>query len=62
MYTTIKGFIRLVRHYRHSIKDFAKIADPLHEYARGNTAKKKKERVVLNEAAKNAFYQLKKAW
>ena len=40
MYTAIKGFIRLIGHYRHFIKAFAKITDPLHEYARGNTAKK----------------------
>ena len=43
MYTSIKGFIRLNGHYRYFINDFTKIADPLHEYARGNTAKKKKE-------------------
>ena len=59
--TAIKGFIRLVGHYRRFIKDFTKIADPLHEYARDDTAKKKKEQVVLNEAARNAFHQLKKA-
>ena len=59
-YTSIKGFIGLTGHYRHFIKDFAKIADPLHEYARGDTAKKKKECVVLNEAARNAFHKLKK--
>ena len=35
--------------------------DPLHEYVRGDTAKKKKERVVLNEAARDAFHKLKKA-
>ena len=61
MYTAIKGFIGLVGHYRHFIKDFTKIADPLHEYARGDTAKKKKERVVLNEATRSAFHKLKKA-
>ena len=61
MDTTIKGFIRLVGHYRHFIKDFTKIADPLHEYARDDTAKKKKERVVLNEVARSAFHKLKKA-
>ena len=59
-YTTIKGFIRLIGHYRCFIKDFAKIADPLHEYARCKTAKKK-EQVVLNEAARNAVHPLKKA-
>ena len=59
-YTAIKSFVNLVGHYRHFIKDFTKIADPLHEYARGDTTKKK-ERVVLNGAARNAFHQLKKA-
>ena len=54
MYTAIKGFIRFVGHYGCFIKDFAKIADPLHEYARGDTAKKK-ERVVLNEEARSVF-------
>ena len=61
MYTTIKGFIGLMGHYRCFIKDFAKIVDPLHEYARGDTARKKKERVVLNKASRDAFYKLKKA-
>ena len=42
-YTTIKGFVGLVGHYQCFIKDFAKIADPLHEYACSDTAKKKKE-------------------
>ena len=44
-----------------SFKDFAKITDPLHEYARGDIAKKKKECVVMNEAARGAFHKLKKA-
>ena len=48
-------------HYRRFIKDFAIITDPLHEYARGDTAKKKKEQVVLNEALRGAFHKLKKA-
>ena len=61
IYTDIKSFIRLVGHYRCFIKDFTKITDPLHEYARSDTAKKKKERVVLNEAARDAFHKLKKA-
>ena len=61
MYTAIKGFIGLVGHCRHFIKDFTKITDPLHEYARGETTKKKKKRVVLNEAARDAFHKLKKA-
>ena len=33
----------------------------MHEYAHGDTAKKKKESVVLNEAVRNTFHQLKKA-
>ena len=33
----------------------------MHEDARGDTAKKKKEWVVLNEVARNAFHKLKKA-
>ena len=60
MYTTIKSFIWLVGHYRCFITDFARIADPLHEYACGDTAKKK-ESVVSNEAVRNAFHLLKKA-
>ena len=59
MYTAIKGFIQLMGQYRCFIKDFAKIAVPLHEYVRGDMAKKKKERVVLNEAAWDAFHKLK---
>ena len=61
MYTATKGFIGLTGHYRHFIKDFAKITEPLHDYARGNTAKKRRELVVLNETARNAFHKLKKA-
>ena len=61
MYTAIKGFIGLIRHYRCFIKDFTKISGPLHEYARGDTAKKKKGRVALNKVARSAFHMLKKA-
>ena len=61
MYTVIKGFIGLMGHYRYFIKDFATITDPLHEYVRGDTAKKKKECVVLNKVARGAFHKLKKA-
>ena len=60
-YTKIKGFIGLVAHYQHFIKDFAQIADPLCEYTQGELAKKKKERVTLNKVAWNAFNKLKKA-
>ena len=61
MYTAIKGLIRLMGYYRCFIKDFAKITDPLHEYVRSDTATKKKEWAVLNEAAQDAFHKLKKA-
>ena len=61
MYTAIKGFFRLIGHYRCFIKDFARVMDPLHEYARGDTTKKKTEQVVLNKVARNAFCWLKKA-
>ena len=61
MYTAMKGLLGLLGTYRCLIKDFAKIADPLHEYARGDTAKKKKEWVVLNEVARSTFHKLKKA-
>ena len=37
------------------------MADPLHEYGRGDTTKKKKERVVQNKVARSAFHKLKKA-
>ena len=60
-YTIIKGLIGLIGHYRCFIKDFTKIADPLHEYVRGDTAMKKKEWVVLSKAARDAFHKLKKA-
>ena len=60
-YTTIKGFVGMVGHYRCFIKDFTKIADLLHKYAHGDTVKKKKEQVVLIEATRKAFHQLKKA-
>ena len=54
-YTAIKGFVGMVGQYQWFIKDFAKIADPLYEYTQGEAAKKKKERVVLNTAAREAF-------
>ena len=33
----------------------------MHEYAGGDAAKKKKEHVVLNKIARDAFHKLKKA-
>ena len=41
MYTAIKGFLGLVGHYRCFIKVFIRIMDPLHEYVRSDSAKKK---------------------
>ena len=60
-FTAIKGFVGMVGHYQRFIKNFTKIADLLHEYACGDAAKRKKEQVVLNKAARKAFHQLKKA-
>ena len=60
-YTAIKGFVGLLKHYRCFIKNFAQVADPLYEYTCGETGKKRKERVVLSEAARYAFQQVKKA-
>ena len=42
IYAAIKGFAGLIGHYKWFIKDFARIADPLHEYTRGDTANQKK--------------------
>ena len=61
MYTSIHGFIGIVGHYHRFIKDFAKIAEPLHDYIRGDLHKKKKESLTLNKEAKEAFKVLKKA-
>ena len=60
-YKLIHGFIGVVRHYQQFIKDFAKIAEPLHNYMRGDLHKKKKESLTLNKEAKEAFNVLKKA-
>ena len=60
-YTSVHGFIGIVRHYLWFIKDFAKITEPLHDYMRGDLHKKKKESLTLNKEAKEAFNILKKA-
>ena len=60
-YTSIRGFIGIIGHHRWFIKDFAKIAEPLHDYTRGDLYKKKKESLTLNKEAKEAFNVLKKA-
>ena len=59
-YMSIHGFIGIIRHYWQFIKDFAKIAEPLHDYTRGDLHKKKKESLALNKEAKEAFNVLKK--
>ena len=41
-YTSIHGFIGIVGHYRQVIKDFAKIAEPLHDCRRGDLHEKKR--------------------
>ena len=60
-YTSIHGFVGIIGHYRQFIKDFAKIAEPLHDYTRRDLLKKKKESLTLNKEAKEAFNVLKKA-
>ena len=40
-YTAIKGFVGMIGHYQCFIRDFTKIADPLH--AHGDATKRKKE-------------------
>ena len=60
-YTSIHGFIGIIRHYWLFIKDFARITEPLHNYTRGDLHKKKKESLTLNKEAKEAFKVLKKA-
>ena len=60
-YTEIRAFLGLVGHYRHFIKGFAQIAQPLNEHLVGEGASRKSERVSLSEEALKAFEQLKQA-
>ena len=60
-YTKIRSFLGLVRHYRHFIKGFAKIAQPLNEHLVGEGASRKSERVSLSKKALKAFERLKQA-
>ena len=60
-YTEIRAFLFLVRHYRHFIKGFARIAQPLNEHLAGEGASQKSERVSLSEGALKAFEVLKQA-
>ena len=58
MYIEIQAFLSMVGHYRHFIKNYARIALPLTDCLRGDGSKKK-EGVVLNKEAVEAFNTLK---
>ena len=58
-YTEIRTFLGLVGHYRHFIKGFAQIAQPLNEHLAGEGASRKSERVSLSGGALKAFEMLK---
>ena len=60
-YTEIRAFLGLVGHYRHFIKGFARIAQPLNEHLAGEGASQKLERVSLSEGTLKAFEMLKRA-
>ena len=60
-YTEIRAFLGLVGHYRHFIKGFAQIAQPLNEHLAGEGASQKLEWVSLSEGALKAFEALKQA-
>ena len=60
-YTEIRAFLGLVGHYRHFIKGFARIAQPLNEHLAGEGASQKSERVSFSEVALKAFEELKQA-
>ena len=60
-YTEIRAFLGLVRHYRHFIKGFAWIAQPLNEHLVGEGASRKLEQMSLSKEALEAFEWLKQA-
>ena len=60
-YTEIRAFLGLVGHYRHFIKGFAQIAQPLNEHLAGEGASQKSEWVSLSEQALKVFEVLKQA-
>ena len=60
-YTEIRAFLGLVGHYRHFIKGFTQIAQPLNEHLAGEGACRKSELVSLSEGALKAFEMLKQA-
>ena len=59
MYKEIQAFLGVAGHYRRFIKNYARIALPLTDYLKGDGSKKKKEGVVLNKEAVEAFNTLK---
>ena len=60
-YTEIRAFLGLVGHYRHFIKGFAWIAQPLNEHLVGEGASRKSEQVSLSKEALKSFEWLKQA-
>ena len=59
IYTDVRPFTGLVDHYRHFMKDFAKIATPLYDLTSGENRDKKSEPVVLFPKTLEAFETLK---
>ena len=53
-YTEIRAFLGLVGHYRHFIKGFAQIAQPLNEHLAGEGASRKSEALKVFEWLKQA--------
>ena len=60
-YTEIRAFLDLVGHYRHFMKGFAQIVQPLNEHLAGEGACRKSEQVSLSRGALKAFEALKQA-
>ena len=60
-YTEIRAFLGLVGHYRHFIKGFTWISQPLNEHLAGEGASRKSEQVSLSDGALKAFEMLKQA-
>ena len=60
-YTEIRAFLGLVGHYRHFIKGFAWITQPLNEHLAREGASQKSEQVSLSKEALKAFEALKQA-
>ena len=60
-YTEIRGFVNMVGHYRRFIKNFARIAKPLTDFLSGKGSGKKRERIDVGPAGRDACAALKKA-